>query len=220
MNLVLLGAPGSGKGTQAEALRTALRLTHVASGDLFREHLAHQTPLGVRVKEYLTRGALVPDEITVALLRERLRADDVAAGVVFDGFPRTVAQAEALDAMMSSLDLRLDGALYIDVPDEAIVARLSGRLICRECQVPFHASANPFVTCPHGKCRGDFLARRDDDAPETVRARLQVFHHDTEPVIAYYRRHGRFVRVAGDGAVEDVRRATVEAARRWLVEAI
>ena len=109
MNLVLLGAPGSGKGTQAEALRTALRLTHVASGDLFREHLAHQTPLGVRVKEYLTRGALVPDEITVALLRERLRADDVAAGVVFDGFPRTVAQAEALDAMMSSLDLRLDG---------------------------------------------------------------------------------------------------------------
>jgi adenylate kinase len=212
MDLVLLGAPGSGKGTQAAYLEVELRLKHIASGDLFRENLNSRTALGLRAEEYMSKGALVPDEVTIAMLRERLQRSDAQAGVLLDGFPRTMEQAIALSEMMETLRRQVDGVLYVDVPDDDLVERLSGRLICRECQSPFHRIANPFRTCPFDKCTGEYLYQRVDDAPETVRARLATFHRQTEPVIDYYRLLKLLVTVPGQGTVEGVKRATLDAA--------
>ena len=214
MDLVLLGAPGSGKGTQAEHLQREFGLTHIASGDLFRHHLQRKTELGVQAGEYMAKGALVPDAITIAMLRERVTQPDAADGVLLDGFPRTMEQAIALNEMMAGLGREIDAVVYIEVPDEDLVERLSGRMICRECQVPFHRTANPFRVCPHGKCNGEHLYQRADDTPETVRARLVTFHRQTAPVIDYYRLIKLLVTVPGTGSVDDVKRATVDAVRR------
>jgi adenylate kinase len=213
MDLVLLGAPGSGKGTQAANLESELHLTHIASGDLFRDNLKHRTPLGLRAEEYMTKGALVPDEITIAMLRERLQRPDAQGGVLLDGFPRTMEQAIALSEMMASLRRQVDGVLYVEVPDDLLTERLSGRLICRECQMPFHRTANPFRHCPFNRCNGEHLYQRADDAPETVRARLETFHRQTEPVIDYYRLLNLLVTVPAHGTVDEVKRATLDAAR-------
>jgi adenylate kinase len=213
MDLVLLGAPGSGKGTQADHLRREIGLTHIASGDLFRDHLNRKTDLGVRASDYMIRGALVPDAITIDMLRERVSQPDTSKGVLLDGFPRTMEQAIALDAMMSGLGRQIDAVLYVEVPDEELVERLSGRLICRECQVPFHRVANPFRACPHSRCAGEHLYQRADDTPDTVRARLVTFHRQTAPVIDYYRLINLLITVPGHGAVDDVKRATLDAVR-------
>ena len=212
MNLAILGAPGSGKGPQAEHLQREFGLTHVASGDLFRQHLQQKTALGVRAGEYMARGALVPDEVTIAMLRERL-SGDTGRSSLLDGFPRTMEQAIALNAMMTELGRALDAVLYVDVPDDVLVGRLSGRLICRECQVPFHRTAKPFRVCPVGRCRGAYLYQRPDDAPDTVRARLATSHRQTAPVIDYYRLINLLITVPGDGPIEDVTRATLDAVR-------
>ena len=213
MDLVILGAPGSGKGTQAAFLAADLHLTHIAAGDLFRENLRDRTALGLQAERYMTRGALVPDDITIAMLRERLQRPDATGGVLLDGFPRTMEQAIALSEMLGTLHRQIDGVLYVDVPDEALVERLSGRLICRECQTPFHTSANPFRTCPRGTCTGEHLYQRADDAPETVRARLATFHRQSEPVIDYYRLLNLLATVPGTGPVEEVRQAALTAVR-------
>jgi adenylate kinase len=213
MHLVLLGAPGSGKGTQATALCAALRLPHVSTGALFREHIERATPLGIQVKDFISRGALVPDEVTVPLLRLRLIASDARDGAVLDGFPRTVEQAEALDVMLWSLRQQLDAAVYIDVPDDEIVDRLAGRMVCRECDAPFHVTANPFSRCPQDKCHGEHLYRRDDDQPDTVRARLLVFHRTMLPILDYYRNRDRLAWVDGRGGVEQVNDALLGALR-------
>ena len=213
MNLVLLGAPGSGKGTQASVIAGELRVTHVASGDLFRENLRNRTPLGLRAEEYMTRGALVPDEITIAMLRERLQRPDADAGVLLDGFPRTMEQAIALSAMLETLNREIDAVFYVEVADDILVDRLSGRLICRECQAPFHRTANPFTSCPKHACTGEHLYQRADDSPDTVRARLVTFHRQSEPVIDYYRLLNLLVTVPGSGSVDEVKRATLHAAR-------
>lgn len=213
MDLVLLGAPGSGKGTQADYLHRELGLAHVASGDLFRDHLNRKTALGLQASEYMARGALVPDPITIAMLRERVSQPGAANGVLFDGFPRTMEQAIALNEMMATLERGIDAVLYVDVPDEELVDRLSGRVICRECQVPFHLTAYPFRACPQGRCTGEHLYQRADDAPGTVRARLVTFHRQTAPVIDYYRLINLLVTVPGHGGVDEVRRATLEAVR-------
>jgi adenylate kinase len=214
MDLVLLGAPGSGKGTQAEHLQRELGLTHIASGDLFRHHLEAKTDLGLRASEYMARGALVPDPITIAMLRDRICQPDAARGVLLDGFPRTMEQAIALNEMMSGLGRDIDAVTYIEVPDEELVERLSGRLVCRECQVPFHRTANPFRTCPQGRCNGEHLYQRPDDAPDTVRARLATYRRQTAPVIDYYRLINLLVTVPGSGPVDQVKRATLDAVRR------
>jgi adenylate kinase len=214
VDVVLLGAPGSGKGTQADYLCRELGLTHIASGDLFRDHLQRKTALGVQASEYMARGALVPDAITIAMLRERVSQPGTERGVMFDGFPRTMEQAIALNDMMVSLGRQIDTVLYVEVPDDELVARLSGRVICRECQVPFHRTANPFRACPHGRCAGEHLYQRTDDAPETVRARLLTYHRQTEPVIDYYYLIKLLVTIPGHGTVEDVKCATLEAIRR------
>lgn len=214
MDLVLLGAPGSGKGTQAAYLQEELGLTHVASGDLFRDHLQRKTELGMQAGAYMETGALVPDAITIAMLRERVSQPDAVNGVLLDGFPRTMEQAIALNEMMATLGREISAVLYVEVPDEELVARLSGRVICRECQVPFHRTANPFRTCPFHRCHGEHLYQRADDKPETVRARLVTFHRQTAPVIDYYRLINLLVTVPGHGSVEEVKRATLEAVRK------
>lgn len=213
MNIVLFGAPGSGKGTQAERLGQELNLIHVASGDLFRENLNKETELGKLAKTYMDKGQLVPDDVTVAMVKERLSRADAQAGVIFDGFPRTLPQAKALDQVLAEMERRIDRVLYIKVSDEEVVRRLSGRLICRECQTPFHREFNPFKRCPFNKCEGEYLYQRDDDRPETVRARLQTFHNQTEPLIDHYRRAGLLAEVEGEGEVDEVASRTLAVAR-------
>ena len=214
MDLILLGAPGSGKGTQAAHLQHELSLTHVASGDLFRDHLRRKTELGVQAGTYMEKGALVPDPITIAMLRERVSQPDAVNGVLLDGFPRTMEQAIVLNEMMGTLGREISAVLYIEVPDDELVERLSGRVICRECQVPFHRTANPFTKCPYKRCHGEHLYQRVDDAPETVRARLATFYRQTEPVIDYYRLINLLITVPGSGSVDDVKQATLKAVQK------
>lgn len=213
MNLLLLGAPGSGKGTQAKRLAGMLGLIHVASGDLFRHHLDRFTELGRSVKIYMDRGDLVPDDLTIALVRERITQPDADGGVLFDGFPRTVDQARALGRLMEDLGREITGAIYLEVSDEVLIHRLAGRQICRLCQVPFHVEFNPFTTCPSGRCQGEYLYQRDDDNPQTVRARLATFHRQTAPVVDYYRDAGCQATVAGEGEMAAVAARMIEATR-------
>ncbi|MEN9573917.1 MAG: hypothetical protein RL514_1772 [Verrucomicrobiota bacterium] len=213
LGLVLLGGPGSGKGTQAECLSRELKLPHIATGDLFRANLRQATDLGRHAKAYMDRGELVPDEITEAMVRERLARPDTRRGFILDGFPRTLPQAVALNEMLADLERRLAGVLCIAVSDEAIVDRLAGRLICRHCQTPFHRSykrPQQAGVCDH--CGGE-LYQRDDDNPATVRARLKTFHAQTEPLVQFYRDAGLLTQVEGQGEVASVTAHTLAAAR-------
>jgi adenylate kinase len=211
MQIVLLGPPGVGKGTQADQLEKALGVPHVASGDLFRENLKQDTPLGREAREYMDRGELVPDDITIAMVRERLQASDCRQGVILDGFPRTVPQAEGLEDVLSELGWQLDGVFNITAPEEELVSRLSGRRICRNCQTPYHVRFNP-PTHP-GVCDvcGGELYQREDDKPETVRKRLQVYHEQTAPLIDYYRKAGLLHVIDGDQAIDAVTRDLMQA---------
>ena len=212
MYLILLGPPGAGKGTQAERLERELCLPHVASGDLFRENLRNETELGLLAKTYMDKGDLVPDDVTIAMVRDRLQRPDCEQGAILDGFPRTQAQAEGLDEMLADMGRSLDGVLYIAVPDEELVGRLSGRWICRQCQTPYHIIFSP--PAREGVCDacGGQLYQRDDDKPGTVRARLKVYHEQTAPLIDYYRQAGLLVQVDGAGGIEAVSGALLEAA--------
>jgi adenylate kinase len=204
LNLVLLGGPGSGKGTQAEKLRGKFQLCHIASGDLFRQNLKDDTRLGQLAKTYMNRGELVPDDITEAMVEERLARADASGGFLLDGFPRTLPQARALAEMLQQLNHPLAGVLCIQVSDQSLVERLSGRWICRVCQTPFHLLFNPPVrpgVCD--KCGGE-LYQRDDDKPDTVRARLRTFHKQTEPLIEYYQQNGLLWEIDGEGEVTAV----------------
>jgi adenylate kinase len=202
--IVLLGPPASGKGTQAARLREALGLPHVASGDLFRENLKNETELGLKAKVYMDRGELVPDDVTIAMVMERLGRPDCAGGALLDGFPRTIAQAEALDRALAERGHSIGVVPYIAVPDEVLVERVSGRRLCRVCGEAYHVKFNP----PErpGVCDNDGgeLYQRDDDKPETVRKRLQVYWEQTSPLIDYYRDKGVLVEVDGDQSIEAV----------------
>ena len=186
MYLILLGPPGSGKGTQAERLRKELNLPHVASGDLFRDHLKRESELGKLARSYMDNGQLVPDDVTIAMVKERLSRSDCRGGTILDGFPRTLAQAEALDSILQELGQQLTGVLFIAVPDDVLIERLSGRRICRNCQTPYHILFSPpreMQTCD--LCGGE-LYQRDDDQPETIKERVDVYHQQTAPLIKYY----------------------------------
>jgi adenylate kinase len=202
--IILLGPPGSGKGTQAAQLREALDLPHIASGDLFRYNLNHETELGLKAKTYMDRGELVPDDVTIAMVMERLGQSDCANGALLDGFPRTIAQAQALDQALGEQGRAISVVPLIAVPDEVVIERLSGRLICRECQDSFHKIFNPFQACAHDKCQGEHLYQRDDDKPETVRSRIQVYQAQTSPLIEYYQKKGLLVEINGDQSLKDV----------------
>jgi adenylate kinase len=201
---MLLGAPGAGKGTQAEHLRNDLNLTHIASGDLFRENLKNETELGKLAKSYMDKGELVPDDVTIKMVQERLSRPDTQNGVLFDGFPRTLPQAKALADMMAGLNRKLSGVLYLKVSDEELVSRLAGRWICRSCQTPYHTKFNPPTQAGICDVCGGSLYQRDDDKPETVRARLVTFHNQTAPLIDYYRQEGLLTEVEGEGEVSNI----------------
>jgi adenylate kinase len=202
--IVLLGPPASGKGTQAARLREALGLPHIASGDLFRENLKNETELGLKAKVYMDRGELVPDDVTIAMVMERLKRPDCAGGALFDGFPRTIAQAEALDQALAERGHRIGVVPYIAVPDEVLVERVSGRRLCRVCGEAYHVKFNP--PARPGVCDNDGgeLYQRGDDSPETVRKRLQVYWEQTSPLIDYYRDRGVLVEVNGDQPIDAV----------------
>ncbi len=212
--ILLLGAPGAGKGTQAEILRERLGLAHVASGDLFRENVSKGTPLGVLAKSYMDKGELVPDDVTVQMVMDRISRPDCARGVVFDGFPRTVAQAEALDAALATQGKRIAAVLYINIGDEQVVKRLSSRWICPNDGTVYNTLTNP-PRVP-GRCDKDdaALIQREDEKPETVRRRLQVYHTQTEPLIDYYRAKGLLQEIDGERNIEKVQADLVKAVER------
>ena len=204
MHIVLLGAPGSGKGTQAGAISEELGVAHVASGDLFREAQSRGDELGRQVKSYLEQGLLVPDEITIRMILERIAAPDCAEGFVLDGFPRTLEQARALDLALGEMGKAVEVALHIKVSTEELVRRLSGRFICRQCQMPYHqVTSPPEVTGRCDRCGGE-LYQRPDDLPETVRKRIEVYFAQTAPLIDYYRQVGKLVEVNGEGGIVEV----------------
>lgn len=215
-DVVLLGGPGSGKGTQAERLCANLHLHHIATGDLFRENLRQATELGKLAQTYMNRGELVPDDVTEAMVEERLARSDARDGFILDGFPRTLPQAGALTDMMVRLKRRIAAVVYIKVSDEALTGRLSGRLICRACQAPYHLQFKP----PHrtGVCDscGGELYQRADDNPTTVRARLVTFHAQTEPLIAYYRQAGLLHEIDGEGPLAEVHARSQDALLPFL----
>jgi len=205
MRLVFMGPPGAGKGTQAEAVAERYGVPHVSSGDIFRGEIQRATPLGRRIKSYLDSGALVPDEITVQVVAGRLAAADCANGWLLDGFPRTEGQAEALDKALDESGTRLSAVVLLELDAEVIVDRMGGRRFCPKCGRSYHVRfIRPRV---QGKCDRDGadLVIRDDDKPETVRARLATYRRQTAPLIEYYDRRGALVRVSGDGSPDQVR---------------
>lgn len=215
-DLVLLGGPGSGKGTQAERLCAELRLPHIATGDLFRENLRQATDLGKLAQTYMDRGELVPDDVTEAMVEARLARPDTQDGFILDGFPRTLSQAGALADMTTRLQRRIAAVLYIKVSDDALVGRLSGRMICRACQAPYHLQFKP--PRQPGVCDscGGELYQRADDNPKTVRARLITFHGQTEPLIAYYQQASLLHEIDGEGTLPEVCARSLAALRPHL----
>src|SRR6266540_496442 len=216
LNLVLLGGPGSGKGTQAEELQAQFALTHIATGDLFREHLRAETDLGKLARAYMDRGELVPDDVTEAMVEERLTRPDTRAGFVLDGFPRTLPQAEALTDILAQLHWHLTNVLYINVADQEIVTRLAGRRICRSCQAPYHLTFKPPAQAGICDLCGGELYQRDDDNPQTIRARLKTFHAQTAPLIHFYKAAGLLVEIDGRGEVAAVKERTLAAAQSLM----
>jgi len=198
MYVVMLGAPGAGKGTQADILSRDMNLPRIASGDLFRQALEQRTNLGLLAKGYMDKGELVPDKITIKMILERMDEPDCASGCVFDGFPRTLRQAEALDEALKKRGGTIDKTIYLEVPDGELVKRLSGRWLCRHCQTPYHITNSPPKTPGRcDKCGGE-LYQRPDDREETVRERLRVFLVQTLPILDYYEKQGKLVRVDGN----------------------
>ena len=207
MNLILLGAPGAGKGTQAEIICDTLKIPAISTGNILREAVKNGTELGLKAKEYMESGNLVPDEVVIGLLKERIAQPDCENGYVLDGFPRTVPQAEALDAMGVVIDRVID----IEVPDEKIQARLSGRRVCESCGASYHVMYKP--SAEEGKCDkcGGNTVQRKDDHPDTIKERLTVYHEQTEPLEDYYTKTGKLVIVEGQEDVKDTTALTLKA---------
>ncbi len=202
--IVLLGPPGAGKGTQAEAISAKLHLPHISSGDIFRENLKNQTELGKLAAGFINKGELVPDDVTIAMIRERLSRPDCQAGALLDGFPRTPAQAEALATLLSEIDGQVKYVPYICVPEDVLIERLAGRWTCREAGHVFHEKYNP--PKQQGICDfdGSELYQREDDKAETVKRRIRVYLEQTQPLIEYYRQHGVLREVDGKKPIEQV----------------
>jgi adenylate kinase len=204
MFFILLGAPGAGKGTQADIIVKEISLPHVASGDLFRHALKNGTELGKQAESYMKAGQLVPDEITIKMILERIAKKDCSSGCVFDGFPRTLEQAKALDAALGEQGKSIEKAIYIEVPESVLLDRLTGRWVCRTCQSPFHQQNQPprnEGVCD--KCEGE-LYQRADDKEETIKERLKVYFAQTMPLLDYYAKQGRLFRCNGNQHINEV----------------
>lgn len=212
-DLVLLGGPGSGKGTQAVRVSARLNIPHIASGDLFRENLRQATELGKIARAYMDRGELVPDDITEGMIEERLSRPDVQDGFILDGFPRTLPQAHALADILAKLHRHLSGVIHIKVADDVLVSRLSGRLTCRNCQAPYHTEFKPPARAGFCDTCGGELYQRPDDNPATVRSRLAAYHRQTEPLIAYYHEAGLLHEINGDDPIDQITSRTMDAIR-------
>ena len=207
MKLILLGAPGAGKGTQAEVICEKLGIPAISTGNIIREALKNQTPLGLKAKSYMDEGKLVPDEIVIDIIKERLAQPDCSNGFILDGFPRTVPQAQALDAMGVVIDRVVD----IEVADEKIEQRLTGRRVCQDCSASYHTLYKPSkVADKCDQCGGQLIIRKDDK-PETVKERLQVYHEQTEPLKDYYAKTGKLRVVQGQEEVADTTKLTLAA---------
>ena len=204
MKIIMLGAPGAGKGTQAKMLAEKYGIPHVSTGDIFRANIKEQTELGMEAKKYMDQGLLVPDELTVKILLDRVAKDDCKNGYVLDGFPRTIPQAEVLDKAVAELNENIDFAINVDVKDENIIRRMSGRRACLKCGATYHTEHIPPKR--EGICDtcGSELVLRDDDKPETVKKRLDVYHEQTQPLIEYYNKKGILKEVDGSQDMKDV----------------
>lgn len=211
MKLVLLGPPGAGKGTQAKMMIEKYQIPQISTGDILRQAVKDGTPLGKEAKTYMDQGELVPDELIINLVKERIKADDCKEGYIFDGFPRTVAQAEALDNVLEGLSTKLDAVVSINVPEDEVVKRLSGRRTCKSCGTLYHVIYNPPTKegiCD--KCGGE-LFQRDDDNETTIRQRLSVYQAQTSPLIEYYSKQGLVKAIPGTGEPTEIFTAICEA---------
>ena len=209
MKIIMLGAPGAGKGTQAKQIADKYSIPHISTGDIFRANIKNGTELGKKAKQYMDQGALVPDELTCDLVMDRIQQDDCKNGFLLDGFPRTIPQAEALDAALGKINEKMDYAIDVDVPDENIVNRMSGRRACLNCGATYHLiSIPPKVEGICDRC-GSEIVLREDDKPETVQKRLKVYHEQTQPLIDYYKNQGILKSVDGTQPMDEVFKAIV-----------
>lgn len=209
MKIIMLGAPGAGKGTQAKKIASKYEIPHISTGDIFRANIKNGTELGKKAKSFMDQGLLVPDELTVDLVMDRIQKEDCKNGYILDGFPRTIPQAESLDQALKALGDKLDYAIEVDVPDENIVKRMAGRRACVHCGATYHIVHAPTkVENICDVCGGDLILR-DDDKPETVTKRLTVYHNQTKPLIDYYKEEGILETVDGTADLEDVFKAVV-----------
>ncbi len=211
MNIVFLGLPGTGKGTQAESLAGEMGVPHIATGDIFRQAISRGTELGKKAKQYLDSGELVPDEVTCGMVKERLAEQDTKPGFILDGFPRTIAQAEALDRIMQELGRELQKVIFFSAPEDVLIKRLSGRRVCSKCGATYHVEHNPPAQrgiCD--KCGGE-LIQREDDREQTVIRRLEVNRDKTQKLITYYQRQGKLTTIDANGPLEEVQKQLKEA---------
>lgn len=204
MKIIMLGAPGAGKGTQAKKIAEKYQIPHVSTGDIFRTNIKDGTELGRKAKEYMDQGALVPDQLTIGMLMDRIQKEDCKDGYVLDGFPRTIPQAESLQKAITEMGQQIDFAINIDIPDENIINRMSGRRACISCGATYHIVYNPSKVPGICDVCGSELVLRDDDKPETVKKRLSVYHAQTRPLIDYYKEAGVLVNVDGTQALNKV----------------
>ena len=203
MKIVLLGPPGAGKGTQAKSISNRYSIPHISTGDIFRKNISENTPLGVEAKSYMDNGQLVPDEVTINMVKERLKEDDCKNGYLLDGFPRTVSQAEALESFLNERNESLNTALLIDVPTDFILERMTGRRVCPSCGASYHIKFNPAVDGKCGLC-GTEVVQRKDDTEETVKERLDVYKEQTQPLIDFYKEKELLSVVDGTKAINEV----------------
>lgn len=203
MRLVLLGAPGAGKGTQAQVISEKFSIPHISTGDIFRSNIKNGTELGKKAKEFIDKGLLVPDEVTIGIVKDRLKESDCKNGFILDGFPRTIPQAEALDEVLSGLSTPLDHVVNIFVSEREIIERISGRRICQKCGKSYHVKYNP--PAAEGVCDvcSSKVIQRDDDKEDTVISRIDTYHRQTEPLIDYYKKKGILLTVEGRDLIED-----------------
>ena len=210
MKIIMLGAPGAGKGTQAKKIAAKYEIPHISTGDIFRANIKNGTELGKKAKTYMDQGLLVPDELVVDLVVDRVQQEDCKNGYVLDGFPRTIPQAESLDAALEKLGDKIDYAVNVEVPDENIINRMGGRRACVGCGATYHIVYNPTKVESVCDACGEKLIMRDDDKPETVQKRLTVYHDQTQPLIDYYSKSGVLKEVDGTVDMEDVFAAIVD----------